>query len=86
MLDLFELERLFSNWLKKRCSYTAEVIPRFSEYGGLKKITVEIYRVSGKNKTLITTVSSQGKNMENIWDNIFDKMFEYFMSVAKNVE
>lgn len=87
MLDLFELERLFSNWLRSRSPYTCEVIPRFEDHDKYKEISVEIYRKEDNgNKALIKVVTSTGKNMENIWDSIFDKMFAYFMEIGKNVE
>lgn len=85
MLDLFELERLFSNWLKARSEYTCEVIPRYKTYAGNHKIEVEIYRKdANNNKELINTISASGKNMENMWDKVFDSMFAYFMEVGKN--
>lgn len=87
MLDLYELERLFSNWLKARSSYTCSVTPRFTTYPKYKQIDVEIYRVDEKsNKSLIKVVSATGVNVEKMWDTIFDKMFAYFMEIAKNVE
>ena len=36
------------------------------------------------NKELINTISVTGKNMENMWDRVFDSMFAYFMEVGKN--
>lgn len=88
MLDLFELERLFSNWLKARSPYSCRVHPEFIDNGnGIHTITVNVYRVDGNGKEdLLKVVSSGGKNTEKVWDNIFDKMFEYFMEVAKDVE
>ena len=88
MLDLFELERLFSNWLKARSPYSCRVHPEFRDNGnGIHTITVNVYRVDGNGKQdLLKVVSSGGKNTEKVWDTIFDKMFEYFMEVAKDVE
>lgn len=88
MLDLFELERLFSNWLKARSPYSCRVHPEFVDNGnGIHTITVNVYRVDNNGKEdLLKVVSSGGKNTEKVWDNIFDKMFAYFMEVAKDVE
>lgn len=88
MLDLFELERLFSNWLKARSPYSCRVHPEFTDNGnGIHTITVNIYRVDNNGKEdLLKVISSGGKNTEKVWDNIFDKMFAYFMEVAKDVE
>jgi len=88
MLDLFELERLFSNWLKARSTYTCKVHPEFVDNGnGIHTVTVNIYRVDSNGKEdLLKVVSCGGKSMDKVWDGIFDKMFGYFMEVAKDVE
>lgn len=87
MLDLYELERLFNNWLKPRTQYSCEITPKFKTYAGVKVITLEIYRVcENGRKELIKTISGGNINQEKAWDIIFDKLFEYFMEIGKYVE
>lgn len=86
MLDLYELERLFNNWLKARGGFQCELYPRFITEEHYKIIFVDIYKKEGEAKTLIKTIKTSGKNPEALWDKIYDMLFAYFMEIGKYVE
>lgn len=88
MLDLYELERLFNNWLKAKHSvFTCELLPHFITEEHYKLIKVEVRRKNGgRDSTLLTTISASGKNPEALWDTVYDKLFAYFMEIGKHVE
>lgn len=87
MLDLYELERLFNNWLKARGGFKCELFPRFVTKEHYKIIFVDVCKITQNNtKVLLETISASGQNPENIWDKIYDKLFAYFMEIGKHVE
>lgn len=87
MLDLFELERLFNNWLRLRSSMSCAFEQHFDTNGSLRIITIDICSVDQYgNKHKMTSVSASGINPEKVWDEIYDKIFAYLMEVAKHVE
>lgn len=88
MFDLFDLEKLFNNWLRKNGSqYQCEIIPKIKDISKSKSVELQIYIIySSISKALIHTIEKTGVGIDNLWEDVRDELFAYFMEVGRNVE
>lgn len=88
MFDVFDLEKLFNKWLRvKGSQYQCEIIPKIKDVSKDKAIELDIYIIySSTSKALIHTIEKNGVGIDNLWEDVRNELFAYFMEVGRNVE